>query len=97
MRFIFRPITALGAFAIWWLEFTGGLGYLLRDTAASIHRALIAKRGRRLGWRNLWAQMVRVGVRSIPIVSLVDRKSTRLNSSHLVISYAVFCLKKKIL
>src|SRR2546426_7913960 len=28
------------------------------------------------------------------LVSL-DRKSTRLNSSHLVISYAVFCLKKK--
>src|SRR5256885_8532737 len=28
-------------------------------------------------------------------VELQDRKSTRLNSSHLVISYAVFCLKKK--
>ena len=28
--------------------------------------------------------------------SFLDRKSTRLNSSHLVISYAVFCLKKKI-
>src|SRR3989454_9105290 len=28
-------------------------------------------------------------------LKLVDRKSTRLNSSHLVISYAVFCLKKK--
>src|ERR1022692_2564971 len=27
--------------------------------------------------------------------STIDRKSTRLNSSHLVISYAVFCLKKK--
>src|SRR2546426_3296495 len=27
--------------------------------------------------------------------TLRDRKSTRLNSSHLVISYAVFCLKKK--
>src|SRR2546426_8340846 len=27
--------------------------------------------------------------------SIEDRKSTRLNSSHLVISYAVFCLKKK--
>src|SRR5256885_15457612 len=27
--------------------------------------------------------------------SQIDRKSTRLNSSHLVISYAVFCLKKK--
>src|SRR2546426_3954095 len=29
------------------------------------------------------------------IMSIPDRKSTRLNSSHLVISYAVFCLKKK--
>src|SRR5256885_7141109 len=29
------------------------------------------------------------------IESAPDRKSTRLNSSHLVISYAVFCLKKK--
>src|SRR5256885_7430983 len=28
-------------------------------------------------------------------VQQLDRKSTRLNSSHLVISYAVFCLKKK--
>src|SRR5256885_3902050 len=28
-------------------------------------------------------------------VMVLDRKSTRLNSSHLVISYAVFCLKKK--
>src|SRR2546422_8629700 len=32
---------------------------------------------------------------SVPIVSIVDRKSTRLNSSHGYISYAVFCLKKK--
>src|SRR5256885_12149118 len=29
------------------------------------------------------------------VVTRRDRKSTRLNSSHLVISYAVFCLKKK--
>src|SRR2546426_6413592 len=28
-------------------------------------------------------------------LGFLDRKSTRLNSSHLVISYAVFCLKKK--
>src|SRR5438552_11954971 len=33
------------------------------------------------------------GVRSLP--DLRDRKSTRLNSSHQIISYAVFCLKKK--
>src|SRR3712207_7098076 len=30
-----------------------------------------------------------------PVVRRVDRKSTRLNSSHANISYAVFCLKKK--
>src|SRR5205807_10225689 len=29
------------------------------------------------------------------LIDRLDRKSTRLNSSHLVISYAVFCLKKK--
>src|SRR5260221_7093545 len=29
------------------------------------------------------------------VQNLTDRKSTRLNSSHTVISYAVFCLKKK--
>src|SRR5256885_6457900 len=33
--------------------------------------------------------------RALGIPLLRDRKSTRLNSSHLVISYAVFCLKKK--
>src|SRR5688500_19979303 len=32
---------------------------------------------------------------TLPMLAEVDRKSTRLNSSHLVISYAVFCLKKK--
>src|SRR2546426_9042207 len=31
----------------------------------------------------------------VDLVRHEDRKSTRLNSSHLVISYAVFCLKKK--
>src|SRR5258708_24807261 len=30
-----------------------------------------------------------------PEVGVLDRKSTRLNSSHQIISYAVFCLKKK--
>src|SRR3712207_8355444 len=41
------------------------------------------------------------GVRGLPLgplrrpAALLDRKSTRLNSSHANISYAVFCLKKK--
>src|SRR3954470_11044717 len=71
MNLLLRPISLLGASVLNAVEFLGGIGYLLRDTAATTHVALFGKRGRRLGWRNLWAQMVRVGVRSIPIVSLV--------------------------
>src|SRR3989454_361392 len=37
----------------------------------------------------------RVMMTADPTDAALDRKSTRLNSSHLVISYAVFCLKKK--
>src|SRR5256885_15184630 len=43
-------------------------------------------------------RLVGLHLREGPISRLpdcIDRKSTRLNSSHLVISYAVFCLKKK--
>src|SRR6266496_2740935 len=36
-----------------------------------------------------------VGVGCQVLEALTDRKSTRLNSSHVEISYAVFCLKKK--
>src|SRR2546426_1828823 len=36
-----------------------------------------------------------VGAAMVGLRPVIDRKSTRLNSSHLVISYAVFCLKKK--
>src|SRR5256885_12165916 len=36
-----------------------------------------------------------VGEQLVVLDAGADRKSTRLNSSHLVISYAVFCLKKK--
>src|SRR3989454_8375006 len=44
------------------------------------------------------ARLVQKDAKGYPVVSrdlTADRKSTRLNSSHLVISYAVFCLKKK--
>src|SRR5258705_3616206 len=40
-------------------------------------------------------QVVEVGAGHAERPLLLDRKSTRLNSSHLGISYAVFCLKKK--
>src|SRR2546426_9310538 len=44
-----------------------------------------------INWTDVHGRLV--DDRKIPIE--LDRKSTRLNSSHLVISYAVFCLKKK--
>src|SRR5690625_7087691 len=36
------------------------------------------------------------GLASLRPIAIEDRKSTRLNSSHVAISYAVFCLKKQI-
>src|SRR3712207_8917697 len=39
--------------------------------------------------------IIRQVYRSTQVSGVVDRKSTRLNSSHANISYAVFCLKKK--
>src|SRR5256885_12363891 len=46
----------------------------------------------------LGALALAAGLQGLDVAVLgkpLDRKSTRLNSSHLVISYAVFCLKKK--
>src|SRR5690625_6509965 len=47
----------------------------------------------------LLQQLIDLGI--VPVIAPIalgqeDRKSTRLNSSHVAISYAVFCLKKKI-
>src|SRR5258708_25318859 len=39
-----------------------------------------------------WKKM---GLELTQHIAMIDRKSTRLNSSHQIISYAVFCLKKK--
>src|SRR5438034_4775503 len=44
-------------------------------------------------WGDALQELDRAAV-DFRIVNLEDRKSTRLNSSHTVISYAVFCLKK---
>src|SRR2546426_9320412 len=54
-----------------------------RDKVRALLHSIVEEEGQRLcGWRD------------VPTDDR-DRKSTRLNSSHLVISYAVFCLKKK--
>ncbi len=65
---------------------TGFLGrYLVRALAADGWRIRVL--ARRDVVHPLWRELE---------VDVADRKSTRLNSSHVVISYAVFCLKKKI-
>jgi phospholipid/cholesterol/gamma-HCH transport system permease protein len=70
-RSILRPVSLLGFAALGVLEFIGNVGYLIGDALASAGRGLFTGRGKRLGWSNLWAQMVRVGVRSVAIVMLV--------------------------
>src|SRR2546430_11709382 len=45
--------------------------------------------------RDLRARQLALAVRDFRALDSGDRKSTRLNSSHSQISYAVFCLKKK--
>src|ERR687891_834116 len=72
--------------------------FFFNDTATteiytlSLHDALpISARFGRSGFRATGLEEVAADVGG----HLLDRKSTRLNSSHLVISYAVFCLQKK--
>src|SRR5256885_9389587 len=60
------------------------------------YTTLFRSNGQSFSWRSNVGYLAQGGWNfSIPQVSTRDRKSTRLNSSHLVISYAVFCLKKK--
>src|SRR3712207_6960853 len=69
-----------------------------RDAAAALDAALLAE-GALGGGEDLLSgegEVVRVRQRdAIVAAHCLDRKSTRLNSSHANISYAVFCLKKK--
>src|ERR1039458_49504 len=71
-----------------------------RDAVGQVHKGAIEmgycwRRLRRGGWRGRWLRGDAVRTPSKHAAPGRDRKSTRLNSSHLGISYAVFCLKKK--
>src|SRR3712207_7799934 len=63
--------------------------------AQSLLAAFPAEAGLTPGFRPLEEREQKLLARSTLADLLVDRKSTRLNSSHANISYAVFCLKKK--
>src|SRR5438445_3284605 len=59
----------------------------------TLFRSLLLGSSRRAKKDSIWSFAVMPNQRMTPASS--DRKSTRLNSSHANISYAVFCLKKK--
>src|SRR5688572_31394338 len=74
----------------------------LGQEQANIRREICATDTNRLEichtdvWPGLFqTKMVRAGANHFKRKLIRDRKSTRLNSSHSQISYAVFCLKKK--
>src|SRR5262245_64928276 len=70
---------------------------LTQITQANVKQLSLAWTARLSGATTATTSIGGVGTGDIPIGNPnVDRKSTRLNSSHLGISYAVFCLKKKI-
>src|SRR5688500_19075235 len=69
------------------------------DTGGTIPAAYVMVRSGNTPDEKLRAEIAATAAQSLPRFKqpkrIQDRKSTRLNSSHLVISYAVFCLKKK--
>src|SRR5258708_26521147 len=67
------------------------IGLLLLAAGVGTLQVML-ERGERLDWFES-SEVTTYAV--ISVLSLIDRKSTRLNSSHQIISYAVFCLKKK--
>src|SRR5256885_5615465 len=66
---------------------------LMLTTAAPLRAVMSAKLGAATAAAGEAGEAVEAGCAAG--ANSEDRKSTRLNSSHLVISYAVFCLKKK--
>src|SRR5258708_15333031 len=79
----------------------GARGNLARALGEAGRQADADRRGRRRDagrahpLRSRCREGRRLGALEPVVVLLGDRKSTRLNSSHQIISYAVFCLKKK--
>src|SRR5256885_10233583 len=80
-------------------DFAGQASRFARDTgvpiAVSVNQDWVAQAFQDQGVPTFWSE--RAAMRGLALLAeqAGDRKSTRLNSSHLVISYAVFCLNKK--
>src|SRR5258708_25116138 len=84
MLFEANKKTALVAYILWFfLGLFGGHNFYLKRTGVAVAQLILT--------------LTIVGMLSVRMscATATDRKSTRLNSSHQIISYAVFCLKKK--
>src|SRR5207244_12995859 len=87
---LFRSVAA-AAFAVGWILYN--VRYTAQDVYATRDPATYTISGRWLVDHASLQIHTRPDVFGSPAGSNVDRKSTRLNSSHQIISYAVFCLK----
>ena len=68
---IAAPVETLGEWGRGAVLATGGVGTLVGKAVMKIPLVYGSGRGKSLAWKNLAAQMVRVGVRAVPVVSLV--------------------------
>src|SRR5690625_73925 len=72
-----------------------GSGSLTVTTSATLGDLYDLKDNRRDAAFSIYYMGVNIGGLIGPLLTSADRKSTRLNSSHVAISYAVFCLNRK--
>src|SRR5690606_41381025 len=91
--FILPLLAALPIFSSLWLSWAC-LGGLLRQSLA-VASMDFAIRSLRSAVASFYPRTLPPMLRANYGRELLDRKSTRLNSSHVKISYAVFCFKKK--
>src|SRR5690625_7005624 len=106
----YRKVRNLRYLILGWLLIAGLLNYMDRSSISiaapfmmedlGLSNTDIGLMGAVFSWTYAFCQLPagylidKIGPRRMYFIS-IDRKSTRLNSSHVAISYAVFCLKKK--
>src|SRR5690606_41666566 len=83
------PLSLHDALPIWFSYSVPEVDAWLEESRSNTDPAVVEE-----AYRNIQERIITDAV-TAPLLHALDRKSTRLNSSHVKISYAVFCLKKK--
>src|SRR5699024_11688948 len=83
------------ALELLWAHLTLAIPAIVLSALIAIPVGRFAFRSPHIGGPLLSTATLLYAIPALPMLIIVDRKSTRLNSSHVSISYAVFCLKKK--